>query len=93
MGLGAARLRIAPRRGAAARVLSRRNAGKSSWRRAVSKSSQVGIRRLDGDSDRTFAISGWVTIALNALCVQDWPECYSTMGFAGPFNVCGAVTA
>ena len=41
MGLGAARLRIAPRRGAAARVLSRRNAGKSSWRRAVSKSSQV----------------------------------------------------
>ena len=48
------------------------------------KSSQVGIRRL------AFAISGWVTIAL---CMQDWPECYSTIGFAGPFNVCGAVTA
>jgi hypothetical protein len=69
---------IASHRAAAARALSRRNAGKLSWRRAASKRRGEMEFCSIGQDTRNF---WWMVLALSACDQQDWPVQYRTVQY------------
>ena len=73
---------------AAARVLSRRNAGKLSWRKAASKRrSEVGfIDWTLGQDNRKFF--WWMVLALSVCDQQDWPVHYSYSTTDSVYSAC-----